>query len=150
MEGIVDDKQNLPLTEFVESLGPITPENADMLASVLSSYVQLWDNMEKMGEKMEVLEMEHNWMKEEIMLLKYKAEVVEDEDPPAPLAIRSELGRLFVKAWNEYIMKPAQSAMDPGLIADKVITNATTKATTTFHELWKSQACVIVFLRRFG
>ena len=150
MEEIVENKLNLPVTEFVETLGPIAPENAEMLVSVLSSYMQVWDNMEEMGEKMEVLEKEHNWMKEEIMLLKYKAEVVEDEDPPAPLTIRSELWRLFAKAWNEYIIKPAQSAMDPGLIANKVITNASSKATTTFRELWKSQACVIVFLRRFG
>ena len=30
MEEIVEYKQNLPVTEFVESLGPITPENAEM------------------------------------------------------------------------------------------------------------------------
>ena len=149
MEEIVEYKQNLPVTEFVESLGPITPENAEMLVSVLSSYVQLWDSMEEIGEKMEILEEEHNWMKEEIMILKHKTEVVDDKDPAPTLTISSEIWKLFVKAWNDY-MKPAHSAMDPGLLANKVITHATTKATTTFHELWESQACVIVFLRRFG
>jgi len=40
--------------------------------------------------------------------------------------------------------------MDPKDIADFVIENATTKEQLTYKDLWQEQACVIVFLRRFG
>merc|ERR1711983_582993 len=136
IEDVLEKQEFLPVSQFLKSLGPITPENAEMLVSVLSSYVQLLDNMEGMVDKMDVLEEEHEWMKREIMLLKHKVELVNYEDPPSP-SIRSELWRLFIRAWNENT-KSNQSAMDPAVIANNVITNPVQQGTTTFQKLWEN------------
>ena len=97
---------------------------------------------------MEVLEEEYGSIKEEVAVMKADSAVSQTKDAAA-MSIRAEAWRLCVLSWAQYF-HPDTGTMDPAVIASSVITNALTKARTTFQQLWKSQACVIIFLRRFG